>query len=119
MFKKMFLKDLKPGMVLMQPLVMRDGRLMIEAGTSLTEFIIGSLQDPAYMEQVLPEGVAFDEMQLDVFLGDQQEAHSVEALSHVGTEEAAEEDDDEQRPPNPAREKLLDPEYVQAFPFLY
>lgn len=115
MFKKMFLKDLKPGMVLMQPLVMRDGRLMIEAGTSLTEFIIGSLQDPAYMEQVLPEGVAFDEMQLDVFLGDQQEAHSVEALSHVGTEEAAEEDDDEQRPPNPAREKLLDPEYVQAY----
>ena len=115
MFKQMFLKDLKPGMVLTQPLVTREGHLMIEAGTLLTEFIIGSLQDPAYMEKVLPEGVKFDEMQLDVFLGEQQGALAVEDLSHVEIEEALEEDDDDGKPPNPAKEKLLDPEYVMAY----
>ena len=88
---------------------------MIEAGTLLTEFIIGSLQDPAYMEKVLPEGVKFDEMQLDVFLGEQQGALAVEDLSHVEIEEALEEDDDDGKPPNPAKEKLLDPEYVMAY----
>ena len=55
MFKQMYLKDLKTGMVLTQPLLSRDGSLMIEAGTLLTDFIIGSLQDPDYMERVLPE----------------------------------------------------------------
>ena len=46
MFKQLFLKDLKPGMVLTQPLVSPTGRLVVEAGTLLTEFIIGSFQNP-------------------------------------------------------------------------
>ena len=67
MFKQMYLKELKTGMVLTQPLLSRDGSLMVEAGTLLTDFIIGSLQDPDYMERVLPDGMTFEEMKLNVF----------------------------------------------------
>ena len=115
MFKQMYLKDLKTGMVLTQPLLSRDGSLMIEAGTLLTDFIIGSLQDPDYMERVLPEGVFFDEMKLNVFVAEQHGALSVEDLSHVGAEETDVEADDEQKPPDPSKELLLDPEYVTVY----
>ncbi len=111
MFKQMYLKELKTGMVLTQPLLSRDGSLMVEAGTLLTDFIIGSLQDPDYMERVLPDGMTFEEMKLNVFVAEQHGALSVEDLSHVGTEEA---NDDPQKP-DPNEESLLDPEYVALY----
>lgn len=111
MFKQLLLKELKSGMVLTQPIVSRDGSLMVEAGTLLTDFIIGSLQDPGYMAKVLPEGVAFDELKLNVFVAEQHGALSVEDLSHVGASEA----DEEPGVPDPNKERLLDPEYVELY----
>ena len=112
MFKQLSLKELKPGMVLAQPLVSPSGSLVVEAGTLLTEFVIGSLQDPAYMQEILPEGTAFDEMKLNVFVVEQHGALSVEDLSHVGAEKSG---GNEDTPPDPNRESLLDPEYVALY----
>ena len=112
MFKQLFLKDLKPGMVLTQPLVSPTGRLVVEAGTLLTEFIIGSFQNPVYMKEILPEGVGFDEMQLNVFVAEQHGALSMEDLSNVAAEPSDEGDD---LIPDPNREHLLDPYYVALY----
>ncbi len=111
MFRQLSLKELKPGMVLAQPLISRAGSLVVDAGTLLTEFVIEMLQDPVYMEEILPKGVGFNEMTLNVFVAEQHGALSVEDLSHVGTEPA----DDVRMPPNPAKESLLDPEYVALY----
>ncbi len=111
MFKQLFLKDLKPGMVLTQPLVSRQGSLVVEAGTLLTEFILGSLQNPVYMNGILPEDVGFDNMKLNVFVVEQHGALSVEDLSHVGAELS----EDEGLLPDPHKEHLLDPYYVALY----
>ena len=66
MKKQVLLKDLKPGMTLAQALVSPQGDLLMGAGTMLTVFVIALLQDPAYMTDVLPEGIGMDEMTLCV-----------------------------------------------------
>lgn len=111
MFKQLLLKDLKPGMVLTQPLISRQGSLVMEAGTLLTEFILGSLQNPAYMNGILPEDVGFDNMKLNVFVSEQHGALSMEDVSQVGTEASGEDDE----LPNPNKERLLDPYYVALY----
>ena len=111
MFKQLYLKDLKPGMVLTQPLVSRQGSLVVEAGTLLTEFILGSLQNPVYMNSILPEDIGFDNMKLNVFVVEQHGSLSVEDLSHVGVEVSG----DEGKLPNPNKEHLLDPYYVALY----
>lgn len=111
MFKQLSLGELKPGMVLTQPLVSRTGSLVVDAGTLLTEFVIEMLQDPVYMEEILPKDVGFNEMTLNVFVAEQHGALSMDDLSDVGAESS----DDERKPPDPAKERLLDPEYVAAY----
>lgn len=111
MFKQLSLKELKPGMVLTQPLVSRQGSLVVEAGTLLTEFILGSLQNPVYMNSILPEDIGFDNMKLNVFVVEQHGSLSVEDLSHVGVEVSG----DEGKLPNPNKEHLLDPYYVALY----
>ena len=111
MFKQLSLKELKPGMVLTQPLVSRQGSLVVEAGTLLTEFILGSLQNPVYMNSILPEDIGFDNMKLNVFVVEQHGSLSVEGLSHVGVEVSG----DEGKLPNPNKEHLLDPYYVALY----
>ena len=111
MFKQLSLKELKPGMVLTQPLVSRQGSLVVEAGTLLTEFILGSLQNPVYMNSILPEDIGFDNMKLNVFVVEQHGSLSVEDLSHVGVEMSG----DEGKLPNPNKEHLLDPYYVALY----
>ena len=109
MKKEVLLKDLEPGMILAQPLVSPAGDLLMGEGTMLTLFVIGLLQDPAYMTEVLPKGVGIDEMVLQVDIPVRAERLPIEDLSPVSLE------DDERRPPNPARERLLDPEYVETY----
>ena len=111
MFKQLHLNELKPGMVLAQPLVSAQGSLVVDAGTLLTEFVIEMLQDPVYMEEILPKNMDFSEMTLNVFVVEQHGALSVEDLSHVKPAEAG----DERMPPNPLQESLLDPEYVATY----
>lgn len=114
MFKQLHLTELKQGMVLAQPLVSRQGSLVVDAGTLLTDFVIEMLQDPTYMEEVLPKGVGFNEMTLNVFVVEQHGALSVEDLSHVGPA-MKKTDDGERLPPDPSKESLLDPEYVATY----
>lgn len=114
MFKQLHLTELKQGMVLAQPLVSRQGSLVVDAGTLLTDFVIEMLQDPTYMEEVLPKGVGFTEMTLNVFVVEQHGALSVEDLSHVGPA-MKKTDDGERLPPDPSKESLLDPEYVATY----
>lgn len=114
MFKQLHLTELKQGMVLAQPLVSRQGSLVVDAGTLLTDFVIEMLQDPTYMEEVLPKGVGFNEMTLNVFVVEQHGALSVEDLSHVGPA-VKKTDDGERLPPDPSKESLLDPEYVATY----
>ncbi|MBO6236931.1 MAG: hypothetical protein J6N22_09470, partial [Schwartzia sp.] len=90
MVKQLFLKDLKPGMVLAQPLVSGKGSIVVEAGTLLTEFVIGTLQDSGYMQSVLPEGTNYDEVTVTVFEVEPHGALTVEDLSHVGAKETEE-----------------------------
>ena len=65
MRKQVLLKDLEPGMILAQPIISPEGDLLMGEGTVLTMFVIALLQDPAYMTEVLPEGVSIDEMTLE------------------------------------------------------
>ena len=112
MFKQLHLTELKAGMVLAQPLVSAQGSLVVDAGTLLTDFVIEMLQDPVYMEEILPKGTDFSDMTLNVFVVEQHGALSVEDLSHVGAQEEA---DEEGMPPNPNKESLLDPDYVATY----
>ena len=114
MFKQLHLTELKQGMVLAQPLVSRQGSLVVDAGTLLTDFVIEMLQDPTYMEEVLPKGVGFNEMTLNVFVVEQHGALSVEDLSHVGPA-VKKTDDGERLPPDPSKESRVDPEYVATY----
>lgn len=111
MIKQVFLRDLQPGMSLTQPLVSSSGSIVMEAGTVLTDFILGMLQNPSYMQGILPEGVSFDEVKLDVFVEGQDESLSLENLSSAGAK--TKEDGDGR--PNPSKESLLDPEYVKSY----
>ncbi len=111
MVKQLFLKDLKPGMVLAQPLVSGKGSIVVEAGTLLTEFVIGTLQDSGYMQSVLPEGTNYDEVTVTVFEEEPHGALTVEDLSHV----RAKETEEEQKKSDSSMESLLDPEYVKAY----
>ena len=111
MVKQVFLKDLKPGMVLAQPLVSGKGSIVVEAGTLLTEFVIGTLQDSGYMQSVLPAGANYDEVTVTVFEVEPHGAPSVEDLSHVGAKETEE----EHKKSDSSMESMLDPEYVKAY----
>ena len=111
MIKQVFLRDLQPGMSLTQPLVSSSGSIVMEAGTVLTDFILGMLQNPSYMQGILPEGVSFDEVKLDVFVEGQEESLSLEDLSSAGAK--TKEDGDGR--PDPSKESLLDPEYVKSY----
>ena len=111
MVKQLFLKDLKPGMVLAQPLVSGKGSIVVEAGTLLTEFVIGTLQDSGYMQSVLPAGANYDEVTVTVFEVEPHGAPSVEDLSHVGAKETEE----EHKKSDSSMESMLDPEYVKAY----
>lgn len=111
MVKQLFLKDLKPGMVLAQPLVSGKGSIVVEAGTLLTEFVIGTLQDSGYMQSVLPAGANYDEVTVTVFEVEPHGAPSVEDLSHVGAKEAEE----DHKKSDSSMESMLDPEYVKAY----
>lgn len=111
MVKQLFLKDLKPGMVLAQPLVSGKGSIVVEAGTLLTEFVIGTLQDSGYMQSVLPAGANYDEVTVTVFEVEPHGAPAVEDLSHVGAKETEE----EHKKSDSSMESMLDPEYVKAY----
>ena len=111
MVKQLFLKDLKPGMVLAQPLVSGKGSIVVEAGTLLTEFVIGTLQDSGYMQSVLPAGANYDEVTVTVFEVEPHGAPSVEDLSHVGAKETEE----DHKKSDSSMESMLDPEYVKAY----
>ncbi|MBO6211131.1 MAG: HD domain-containing protein [Schwartzia sp.] len=111
MVKQLFLKDLKPGMVLAQPLVSGKGSIVVEAGTLLTEFVIGTLQDSGYMQSVLPAGANYDEVTVTVFEVEPHGALTVEDLSHVGAKETEE----EHKKSDSSMESMLDPEYVKAY----
>ena len=111
MVKQLFLKDLKPGMVLAQPLVSGKGSIVVEAGTLLTEFVIGTLQDSGYMQSVLPAGANYDEVTVTVFEVAPHGAPSVEDLSHVGAKETEE----DHKKSDSSMESMLDPEYVKAY----
>ena len=111
MVKQLFLKDLKPGMVLAQPLVSGKGSIVVEAGTLLTEFVIGTLQDSGYMQSVLPEGMNYDEVTVTVFEVEPHGALTVEDLSHVGAKETEE----DHKKSDSSMESMLDPEYVKAY----
>ena len=111
MVKQLFLKDLKPGMVLAQPLVSGKGSIVVEAGTLLTEFVIGTLQDSGYMQSVLPAGANYDEVTVTVFEVEPHGALTVEDLSHVGAKETEE----DHKKSDSSMESMLDPEYVKAY----
>ncbi len=106
--KQLYLKELKPGMILAQPIILQDGKLLMEAGTRMTEFVIRLLQDPNYMAQVLPEGVSLDEMTLTVEVPEEPEALAVEDLSHTSQP-------DNEDAPNPKTDSLLDSDYVETY----
>lgn len=109
MKKQVLLKDLKPGMTLAQALVSPQGDLLMGAGTMLTVFVIALLQDPAYMTDVLPEGIGMDEMTLCVDVPVRAARVPVEDIA------PARSDGDKRVPPDPAKDSLLDPEYVQTY----
>ena len=111
MSQRLLLKDLEPGMVLAQPIVSPDGNLLIGAGTLLTDFFIALLQDPVSMKEILPPGVSFDEMKLDVLVMEKaDEQMPVEDLSRAGTEAS-----EPQTANDPDYGGLLDPEYVKSY----
>ncbi len=111
--KRVLLKDLKPGMVLAQPIVLQEGKLLMETGTRMTEFVINLLQDPHYMAKVLPEGVAMDEMRLIVEIPDQLDTFAVE--DHPRAEFTRLQHDAQDLLPNPKTDNLLDADYVQLY----
>ncbi len=109
MKKQVLLKELKPGMILAQPIISPEGDLLMGEGTMLTLFVIGLLQDPAYMTEILPKGTGIDEMTLCVEIPVRSARPVVEDIAPSG------EEGDERRPPDPAKDSLLDPEYVKTY----
>ena len=78
-------------------------------GTMLTVFVIAMLQDPSYMTDVLPKGIGMDEMTLHVEIPVRAERLPVEDIAPARRE------GDNRKPPDPAKESLLDAEYVQTY----
>lgn len=109
MKKQVLLKELKPGMILAQPLVSPKGDLLMGAGTMLTVFVIALLQDPAYMTDILPTGISVDEMTLHVEIPVRTERLPVEDIV------PAKQEGSERKPPDPAEDSLLDSEYVKTY----
>ena len=111
--RQLLLKELKPGMVLVQPVVLLDGKMLMDSGTRLTEFVINLLKNPTYMKDVLPEGVRLDEMTLTVEIPEESDRLSVEDLANAGVTVS------KQAPPNPKTDNLLDMDYVQTYNAVY
>lgn len=109
---RLLLKDLKPGMVLVQPIVLLDGQILMEVGTRMTEFVISLLRDPAYMKKVLPEGTSLDEMMLTVNVPEEIKTVSVEDHAQA---ELADAPYANMPPPDPKTDKLLDADYVRTY----
>ena len=109
---RLLLKDLKPGMVLVQPIVLLDGQILMEVGTRMTEFVISLLRDPAYMKKVLPEGTSLDEMMLTVNVPEEIKSVSVEDHAQA---ELADAPYANMPPPDPKTDKLLDADYVRTY----
>ena len=110
--RRLLLKDLKPGMVLVQPIVLLDGKILMETGTRMTEFVISLLRDPAYMKKVLPEGVSLDEMMLTVNVPEEIKTVSVEDHPQAELEESPYAN---LPPPDPKNDKILDVDYVRTY----
>ena len=108
--KRVLLKDLRPGMILAQPIILLDGQLLMEAGTRMTEFVISLLQNPVYMEKVLPDGVGLDKMMLTVEIPTQLDLLAPEDLPH-----AALKDIPGYLPPDPKSDHILDADYVNTY----
>ena len=108
--KRLLLKELKPGMILAQSIVLMEGKVLMEPGTRLTEFVIGLLKDPNYMNKVLPKGVKLDEMLLTVAIPAEMETVGVEDLPHSELLEST-----KNELPNPQTDKLLDEDYVKTY----
>lgn len=109
---RLLLKDLKPGMVLAQPIVLVDGKILMETGTRMTEFVISLLRDPNYMKQALPEGVSLDDMMLTVNVPEEIQSVSVEDHAQA---EMADAPYQNMPPPDPKTDKLLDEDYVRTY----
>ena len=109
---RLLLKDLKPGMVLVQPIVLLDGQILMEVGTRMTEFVISLLRDPAYMKKVLPEGTSLDEMMLTVNVPEEIKTVSVEDHPQA---ELADSPYANMPPPDPKTDKILDADYVRTY----
>ena len=110
--RRLLLKDLKPGMVLVQPIVLLDGKILMETGTRMTEFVISLLRDPNYMEKVLPEGSSLDDMMLTVNVP--QEIKTVSVEDHPKAE-MTDSPYAKLPPPDPRTDKLLDADYVRTY----
>ena len=106
------LKELKPGMILAQPIVLLDGKVLMEAGTRMTEFVISLLQNPDYMKDVLPEGASLDDMTLLVEILEQPDTLAIEDLSHTRQP-------DSEKAPNPKTDSILDSDYVETYNSVY
>ena len=110
--RRLALKDLTPGMVLAQPIVLVDGKILMETGTRMTEFVISLLRDPNYMKQALPDGVTLDDMMLTVNVPEEIQSVSVEDHSQA---ELADAPYQNMPPPDPKNDKLLDEDYVRTY----
>ena len=108
--KRVLLKDLRPGMILAQPIILLEGKLLIDAGTRMTEFVISLLRDPVYMQKVLPEGVELEEMMLTVEIPEHLDLLAPEDLSYDSLQDVP-----QYLPPNPKTDKLLDEDYVKLY----
>ncbi len=106
------LKDLAPGMVLAQPIILVDGKILMETGTRMTEFVISLLRDPNYMKKALPEGVSLDDMMLTVNVPQEIDSVSVEDHPQAELEESPYAN---LPPPDPKNDKILDEDYVRTY----
>ncbi|MBR5162686.1 MAG: HD domain-containing protein [Schwartzia sp.] len=113
--KQVYLKELEAGMILAQPIVLQDGKVLMEAGTRMTEFVIRLLQDPNYMEKAMPNSGSLDKMMLTVEIPEHPVTLSVEDLSHINNNQPAEADEEKAPPPNPKQDQLLDSDYVETY----
>ena len=113
---RLLLKDLQPGMILAQPIVLRDGKILMETGTRMTEFVIGLLRNPKYMKNVLPDGVSIDEMTLIVNVPEEIKAAALEDHSQMDLAGTPYEN---MPPPDPKADKILDADYVRTYLEVY
>ncbi len=106
--KQVYLKDLKRGMILAQPIVLMNGKLLLEPGKRLTDFVISLLKDPDYLGKALPEGLPLEEMTVTVEVQPQPNALSIEDQAPVGQSST-------ESPPDPKTDCVLDEDYVSTY----